>query len=72
MLIPSMLTAVGVVREKEIGSIANFRATPVTATEFLIGKQSPYILLSFLSFCLLLADRAGVVFGFLCAARRRR
>jgi ribosome-dependent ATPase len=62
MLIPSTLTAVGVVREKEVGSIANFRATPVTATEFLIGKQAPYIVLSFLSFCLLLAT-AWALFG---------
>ena len=55
MLIPAMLTAVGVVREKEVGSIANFRSTPVTRTEFLIGKQAPYVVLSFGSFLLLLA-----------------
>ena len=29
MLIPAMLTALGVVREKELGSITNFYATPV-------------------------------------------
>ncbi|WP_294539153.1 ribosome-associated ATPase/putative transporter RbbA [uncultured Rhodoblastus sp.] len=62
MLIPTMLTAVGVVREKEVGSIANFRSTPVTRTEFLLGKQAPYVLLSFLSFLLLLAT-AIVLFG---------
>ncbi|WP_022724094.1 ribosome-associated ATPase/putative transporter RbbA, partial [Rhodopseudomonas sp. B29] len=54
MLIPAMLTAVGVVREKEVGSIANFRSTPVTPAEFLIGKQAPYVLLSLISFCLLM------------------
>jgi len=62
MLIPAMLTAVSVVREKEVGSIANFRSTPVTRAEFLIGKQTPYALLSFLSFCLLLAT-ALLLFG---------
>lgn len=62
ILIPAMLTAVGVVREKEVGSIANFRSTPVTRTEFLIGKQAPYTLLSFLSFLTLLAI-AWLVFG---------
>ena len=30
MLIPSMLTALSVVREKELGSIANFYAAPAT------------------------------------------
>jgi ribosome-dependent ATPase len=43
MLIPSMLTALSVVREKELGSIANFYAAPATKTEFLIGKQMPYV-----------------------------
>ncbi|MGX7741592.1 ribosome-associated ATPase/putative transporter RbbA [Rhodopseudomonas parapalustris] len=62
MLIPAMLTAVGVVREKEVGSISNFRSTPVTATEFLLGKQLPYALLSFFSFVLLLVG-AMVIFG---------
>src|SRR6267378_1784647 len=35
ILIPSMLTALSVVREKELGSIANFYAAPATRTEFL-------------------------------------
>lgn len=43
MLIPSMLTALSVVREKELGSIANFYAAPATKSEFLFGKQLPYI-----------------------------
>ncbi|MBO6635021.1 ribosome-associated ATPase/putative transporter RbbA [Parvibaculum sp.] len=54
MLIPSIMTAVGVVREKEMGSIANFRATPVTRLEFLLGKQLPYVALAFASFLTLL------------------
>ncbi len=43
MLIPAMLTALSVVREKELGSIINFYVTPVTRLEFLIGKQLPYV-----------------------------
>jgi ribosome-dependent ATPase len=43
MLIPAMLTALAVVREKELGSIINLYVTPVTRTEFLLGKQLPYI-----------------------------
>lgn len=50
MLIPAMMTAIGVVREKETGSIANFRSTPVTQLEFLVGKQIPYVFVSFVSF----------------------
>ncbi|MGE5145893.1 MAG: ribosome-associated ATPase/putative transporter RbbA [Candidatus Eiseniibacteriota bacterium] len=55
VLIPGMMTAVGVVREKETGSIANFRATPVTRIEFLMGKQVPYAAIAFLSFLTLVA-----------------
>ena len=48
--IPSILTALSVVREKELGSITNFYVTPVTRLEFLIGKQLPYVAVSMLSF----------------------
>jgi len=53
VFIPAMLTALGVVREKELGSILNVYTTPVTKLEFLVGKQLPYIALSLLSFALL-------------------
>ncbi len=43
LLIPSMLTALSVVREKELGSIVNLYVTPVTRLEFLLGKQLPYL-----------------------------
>nr|WP_282572291.1 ribosome-associated ATPase/putative transporter RbbA [Roseomonas acroporae] len=62
MLVPAMLAAVGVVREKESGAIANFRATPVTAPEFLIGKQLPYVAVALLSFVTLVIA-ARLVFG---------
>ena len=54
VLIPAMMTAVGVVREKETGSIANFRSTPVTRFEFLTGKQAPYVVIASVSFALML------------------
>jgi ribosome-dependent ATPase len=50
MLIPAMLTALGVVREKELGSIINLYVTPVTRLEFLLGKQLPYILMGMVNF----------------------
>jgi ribosome-dependent ATPase len=52
--IPSMLTALGVVREKELGSITNFYATPTTRLEFLWGKQAPYVLIALIQFATLL------------------
>ena len=55
ILIPAMMTAVGIVREKETGSITNFRTTPVTRTEFLLGKVLPYTALAFVSFLTVLA-----------------
>lgn len=54
-LIPAILTAVGVVREKEMGSIVNLYVTPVTRAEFLLGKQLPYVLISVVSFLTLVA-----------------
>ncbi len=53
MMIPAMLAALSVVREKELGSITNFYVTPTTRLEFLLGKQIPYVVLSALSFLLL-------------------
>lgn len=55
MLIPAMLTALSVVREKELGSIINLYVTPVTRTEFLLGKQLPYIALAMFNFLLMTA-----------------
>jgi ribosome-dependent ATPase len=55
MLIPAMLAALSVVREKELGSIINLYVTPVTRLEFLFGKQIPYVVLGVMNFLLLVA-----------------
>ena len=47
---PAILMAVGVVREKELGSITNLYATPVTRLEFLFGKQMPYVGIGMVNF----------------------
>jgi ribosome-dependent ATPase len=52
---PAILMAVGVVREKELGSITNLYATPVTRLEFLFGKQMPYVGIGMLNFFTLVA-----------------
>ncbi|MDY0263105.1 ribosome-associated ATPase/putative transporter RbbA [Syntrophotalea acetylenica] len=53
LMIPAMLTALSVVREKELGPIVNFYVTPVSRAEFLLGKQLPYVVLAMLNFLLM-------------------
>jgi len=62
LMIPAMLTALSVVREKELGSIINLYVTPVTRTEFLLGKQLPYIVMAMVNF-LLMTLLAITLFG---------
>ena len=62
LMLPAMLTALAVVREKETGSIINLYVTPVTRTEFLLGKQLPYVALAMLNF-LLMVLLAVTIFG---------
>ena len=62
ILLPAILTAVSVARERELGSITNFYVTPTTRLEFLTGKQAPYVLIAFLNFLLLVAMTI-VLFG---------
>ena len=61
VLIPAIMAAISVVREKETGSIANFRSTPISKFEFLMGKQFPYVVVGMLAFVLMLL-MAFVVF----------
>lgn len=52
-LIPAILMALAIVREKELGSITNLYVTPVTRLEFLVGKQIPYVAVAMINFALL-------------------
>jgi ribosome-dependent ATPase len=53
VIIPAILMALAIVREKELGSITNLYVTPVTRIEFLLGKQIPYILIAMINFGIL-------------------
>lgn len=55
IFIPAILMALGIVREKELGSITNLYVTPVSRLEFLVGKQLPYIAFSMVSYLSLVA-----------------
>ncbi|MCP4559212.1 MAG: ribosome-associated ATPase/putative transporter RbbA [Bosea sp.] len=61
IIFPAMLTALGVVREKEMGSIANVYASPATVGEYLLGKQLPYVVIGVLSYLSLLVFAGGVL-----------
>ena len=62
VLIPAILMAVSIVREKELGSMINFYVTPTGRLEYLLGKQIPYIAIGMLNFFILVM-MALVVFG---------
>ena len=55
LFMPAIMTALGVVREKELGSIVNFYVTPTTKLEFLLGKQLPYVGVALINFVTLMA-----------------
>ena len=54
ILIPAVMATVGVVKEKETGSIANFYSTPITKFEFLLGKQLPYVGAAMISYVIMI------------------
>jgi ribosome-dependent ATPase len=62
VLIPAILMAVSVAREKELGSIVNFYVSPTSRLDFLIGKQLPYVAIGMINF-VLLSLVASFVFG---------
>ena len=53
LLIPAILAVLSIARERELGSITNLYVTPVTRTEFILGKQIPYVVLAMVNFILL-------------------
>jgi ribosome-dependent ATPase len=55
ILIPAVLMAISVVREKELGSIINFYVTPTGRLEYLLGKQLPYVAIGMLNYFILVA-----------------
>jgi ribosome-dependent ATPase len=54
VFVPAILTALSVVREKELGTITNLYGTPITKIEFLLGKQLPYVTLALVNFIVMI------------------
>jgi ABC-2 type transport system permease protein len=48
-----MLSAAAIVREKENGTLEQLFMTPVRASELILGKLTPYLLLTFIEFCMI-------------------
>lgn len=49
-----ILTALAMVREKELGTIEQLVMTPVTALELILGKLIPYVIIGFYDFTIVL------------------
>ena len=54
MLMGAILTALSIVKEKELGSFENIISSPIKSSEFIIGKITPYMLLAFADMILII------------------
>ncbi len=59
MLISLLLTAMAVVREREIGTMEQLMVTPIRPIELILGKTLPFVLISYVN--VLLVTLIGVV-----------
>jgi len=57
-----LLTSIGIVREKEIGTIEQVMVTPIRSIEFILGKTIPYMITGYISMTFMLFI-AFLVFG---------
>jgi ABC-2 type transport system permease protein len=57
-----LLTSIGIVREKEIGTIEQVMVTPIRGIEFILGKTIPYMITGYISMTIMLIV-AYIVFG---------
>ncbi len=57
-----LLTSIGIVREKEIGTIEQVMVTPIRGIEFIFGKTIPYMITGYISMSFMLIV-AFIVFG---------
>ena len=55
------LTSMGLVREKEIGTLEQLMVTPITSTQLIVGKVLPFLLIGFVELNVMLAA-AFVIF----------
>ncbi len=75
MLVTLSLTAMSIVREKEIGTMEQLMVTPIRPTELILGKTLPFVLIGFFDMMLVVAAALLIFrvpfvgnFGLLCFA----
>ncbi len=54
MLVSAMMTSISIAREKEMGTMEALLVSPLRPIQIIIGKVSPYILLSFINLVVIL------------------
>ena len=59
MFISTILTALAIVREKEVGTLEQLIVSPITAGERILGKTLPFLFLGFLETALVLGVAIG-------------
>lgn len=57
-----LLTSIGIVREKEIGTIEQVMVTPIRGIEFILGKTIPYMITGYITMSIMLVV-AFFIFG---------
>ncbi len=62
LIFSMLLTSIGIVREKEIGTIEQVMVTPIRGLEFILGKTIPYMITGYISMTIMLCV-AYLVFG---------
>lgn len=55
MIITMLLSSMAVVREKEIGTMEQIIVTPITKSEFILGKTIPFVLIGFVDVAVITA-----------------
>ena len=61
-VVTMLLTSIAIVREKEIGTIEQLMVTPISRTEFILGKTIPFVLIGYMVMTIMLV-LAIPVFG---------
>jgi len=51
--LPPLISSLTIVKEKELGSIMAFYCSPITKSEYIIGKMIPYTVISYIDFIVL-------------------
>ncbi|MDR3629655.1 MAG: ABC transporter permease [Desulfocapsaceae bacterium] len=62
LIFSMLLTSIGIVREKEIGTIEQVMVTPIRGLEFILGKTIPYMITGYISMTIMLLV-AFFIFG---------